>query len=103
MDSGDVFSVLCVSEHWMVDESVCGDLVLGEYRVVSSFVRKNHIYGGVLLLGKNNLDFMPLQAVNSVSTELHCEISCVICKSFNIVVVCMYVLRAVILICFVMF
>ena len=90
IDVSVVFDVVCLSEHWLDESEIeCGARV-GNWRVVAIYSRKTHIHGGVLIFARNELNFRPLVSIDALSTDIHCELTGTICKTRNIVIVCVY-------------
>ena len=84
------FDFVCLTEHWLNYDELCGGLSLAGWNVVSFFARVNHIRGGVMLCAREGLSCVSLECINCLSSEVHCEIVSLLCKSSNIVIVCFY-------------
>lgn len=61
------YDIVCVSEHWFVDEYCLKCINIVGYKLVTCYIRKDHIHGGVAMYAKNNLLCKPIKVDNFVS------------------------------------
>lgn len=83
------YDVLCVSEHWLNEAEVKLLNICG-MRVSSNFCRSVYQHGGVAILAKPCLQFLPLLEINKISVELHFEVSAALCVKLNLVIINVY-------------
>ena len=65
------YDVVCLSEHWMNEESL-KHINLGDYFLANSFSRSSNIHGGVTIFLKNYIECVSLN-LNQFNSELNSE------------------------------
>ena len=87
--SGDTYDVLCFSEHFMsADETA--SLSIGDYTLISSFSRKKHTHGGVMIMVRNNIICSPRTDLVEASVEMTCEFAAIEIKHINLIILTVY-------------
>ncbi|XP_047040975.1 uncharacterized protein LOC124645228 [Helicoverpa zea] len=79
--------VMCITEHWHRNSEIIF-LNNSNYTVQSSFVRKETIHGGSLIIVTNNLKCKERSDIVKLSVERNVELSCVELEQF--VIICVY-------------
>ncbi|KAL3271995.1 hypothetical protein HHI36_022463 [Cryptolaemus montrouzieri] len=82
--------VLCLTEHWLVEEKL--DFIRVEnYRMVSCFSRESTVLGGsCILVKKGDRDFQEDTAIREMSIESEIEVFCVTNTTGKLVILCAY-------------
>ncbi|XP_031340963.1 uncharacterized protein LOC116169076 [Photinus pyralis] len=81
--------IVGISEHWLSGRELTNGLSLGDWKMSSAFSRSLKIHGGVLILTKS-LTCDPVVEVNNMAIEVHCEVTAVLCRDYNLVVTVVY-------------
>lgn len=58
-------NILCLSEHWLKQDEI-KNTVIENFKLVTSFSRKNHGRGGVCIFAKNNMDIKETTCRDSI-------------------------------------
>lgn len=82
------YKILCLSEHWLIDDEVSYVNVDG-FQNATFFSRKNHIRGGVCIYVSNSLKFEVIKT-DWLCTELHFECSTIKLNDLKIIIVSLY-------------
>lgn len=89
LDSGKDYDAICLSEHWLFPQEII-NFTFNNHIVASHFSRSIHIHGGVLILLKSSLQFLPLVNINDLSIEMQCEICAVEVVRYNLILITIY-------------
>lgn len=81
--------VLCLSEHWLLEEEATSLSVDG-YNIVSYTCRTNYKGGGTVILVKKSINSENVLNLNNFIVEGCIEVCAVFLKDFNMYVVCLY-------------
>lgn len=81
--------VLCLSEHWLLEEEATSLSVDG-YNIVSYTCRTNYKGGGTVILVKKSINSVNVLNLNNFIVEGCIEVCAVFLKDFNMYVVCLY-------------
>lgn len=84
------FDIICLTEHWLTKSELKHGLNIGAWNLASNFSRTEATCGGILILAGAKVVCEPHNVINALSVELHCEISSVIIKVSNLVIVNVY-------------
>ena len=77
---------LCVSEHWLLNDEI-STICLNGYNLMAYFSRSKAIHGGVAIYCLDRYECTSIKLINSLSTELHCEIVGIKYNDVNILTV----------------
>lgn len=80
---------VCLTEHWLL-ESECSNVHLANYNTAAFFARSRRRHGGVIQLTKKDIEFVTLQWISDLSTEINCELAGISIPTYNFIVVTVY-------------
>lgn len=83
------YDAICMAEHWLNHNDI-QEYGLDNYRMTSFFTRPNREHGGVLILLKEDYGFEELLIVNNLSVKFDCEITGILIKSINTILITLY-------------
>lgn len=83
---GEDIHILCLTEHWLKKSELM--FSIENYKLGSSFIRKDAIRGGSLILLKNNFKCKERKEIVALSIERTVEISCVELEQY--IIICVY-------------
>lgn len=83
------YHIISLSELWH-NQDYINSIVLSGYSIASSFCRKEHDGGGVCIIVKDNLDFIPRYDLINMSVEFIIEISAIEIPKLNLIIVNLY-------------
>lgn len=85
----NVYSVLCFTDHCLLKAEMQFLSIRG-FRVGAHYSRVNSKHGGAVILSREGLPVKPLDQVEKLSVERHCEVCALEVLPLNIVVVTLY-------------
>ncbi|KAK9891630.1 hypothetical protein WA026_015593 [Henosepilachna vigintioctopunctata] len=80
---------LCITESWM-DSTKCGNFNLDGWTLASFYGRTHRNRGGVVVLCRNNIKFINLTDIISLSKEVDCEVAGIHICDENLTIVSIY-------------
>lgn len=85
--SDNNFDVICLNEHWLLNDEV-EYVIVSDYNLVSWFCRRNTIHGGIAIYCLKEYNCSSILEINKLSVEVHCELAAVVCGgNFHILTV----------------
>uniref|UniRef100_A0A1B6LG28 Reverse transcriptase domain-containing protein n=2 Tax=Graphocephala atropunctata TaxID=36148 RepID=A0A1B6LG28_9HEMI len=84
--------VLCLSEHWLSSEELNEYSNIGNLSLAYGYCRSTKIHGGVAIYSRfSPTQYKVIDRINSLSTELECELACIELVELNLVLVAVYI------------
>lgn len=64
-----------MSEHWLLTNFQFGNIIFGEYKIITYYARHSHIHGGTAILVKGTLDSDETTPIDNISKlSIECEV-----------------------------
>jgi len=83
--------ILILTEHWLTEAALPASTIDG-YKIASYTCRQSLKHGGVAILTGVSMQYevVSLSALNSLTNEGHCELSAILLKKLNLIIVGVY-------------